>query len=120
MIKEKYIKLVDAYKDEDTIDIIQSDIVAICLYFSAVCNMEVKMPVLRRTCEGEYLRDITTHLDEKRHDAHERAIAAIKRLNRYAQKKDLEPIFEGDADDRLQVAEFCKAVVDEFFDNRTM
>ena len=44
----------------------------------------------------------------------------VKRLNRFALMKGLEPIFVGDIDNRYEVADFCCAIVKEYFDNRTL
>ena len=55
-----------------------------------------------------------------RNNAHERAIMGVKRLNRFAGMKGLEPIFDGDVSNRYEVADFCCETVKEYFDNRIL
>lgn len=110
MRKEKINKLIESWKDDkEVLDIIQADVLALGEYTQAVYYYE-----------GEEVRDALGKNDQSRHDAHERAIMGVKRLNRFASMKGLEPIFEGDIDNRYEVADFCCATVKEYFDNRTL
>lgn len=101
MIKEVFLQLVDTCKhDSDLLQIIEDD-----------------MDSFRY--EGEDVRDRIMVLDKNRRMAHEKAIVAVKRLNRYSEMYGVNKIFQGDVDDRYQVADFCKDIVNEFFDKRT-
>lgn len=119
MIKEKFVSIVNAYKDDnDVLDIIQKDMKSIGDYFSSVYMMETSMSIIYARYEGQELRDRIEALDSNRRFCHERAIMGVKRLNRFADMKNLEPVFSGDTDDRLQIADFCRDTMVEFFDGR--
>ena len=76
--------------------------------------------IIREKYEGEKVRDALEKNDQDRHNAHERAIMGVKRLNRFAGMKGLEPIFDGDVSNRYEVADFCCETVKEYFDNRIL
>ena len=121
MRKEKINKLIESWKDDkEVLDIIQADVLALGEYTQAVYYMEFSVAIIKAKYEGEEVRDALGKNDQSRHDAHERAIMGVKRLNRFALMKGLEPIFEGDIDNRYEVADFCCATVKEYFDNRML
>lgn len=120
MIKEKYQKLVDVYKsDQDILAIILDDMTALGSYVHEVYEMETFLPVLKVKYSDQELRDKRSLYDGNRHIAHERAIMAVKRLNRFSEKAGLKLFFEGDTTDRIQIANFCMQTVNEFFDKRS-
>lgn len=120
MMKEKYINLVNACKeDADMLEIVNSDIAALGLYVNAVYMMETTLPIIRVRYDGEELRDRVERLDRNRRDYHERAIMGVKRLNRFAAMMNVEEIFDGDVNDRYAIADFCMETVTEIFNDRT-
>ena len=104
----------------DMLDIIQADVLALGEYTQAVYSMEFSSAIIREKYEGEKVRDALEKNDQDRHNAHERAIMGVKRLNRFAGMKGLEPIFDGDVSNRYEVADFCCETVKEYFDNRIL
>ena len=57
MIKEKFLNLVNACKnDRDMLDIIESDMRALGEYVYAVHIMETSLPIIRVNYEGQELR----------------------------------------------------------------
>lgn len=58
-------------------------------------------------------------LDHNRKAHHERAIIGVKRLNRFAEMEGVKKIFTGDVEDRYAIADFCRDVTVEMFDDRT-
>lgn len=119
MIKEKFQALVSACAgDTDMLDIIDSDMQALSDYVNAVYAMETSIPIILARYEGEDVRDRIQTLDQRRRDKHERAIVAVKRLNRFAQMENVQPLFTGNTSDRYQVAKFCQACMAEFFSGR--
>lgn len=118
-LKLNYLTIVEAASDDyDMLEIINSDMNALELYVQSVYTMEVTIPVVRARYEGEEVRDRITALDRNRRAAHERAIIAVKRLNRFSGILGVAPLFEGDVNDRYQIADFCHKVVSEIFSNR--
>lgn len=120
LIKEKFLNLVNACKnDRDMLDIIESDMRALGEYVYAVHMMETALPIIRINYEGQELRDRIEKLDHNRRTHHERAIIGVKRLNRFAEMEGVEKIFTGDVEDRYAIADFCRDVTVEMFDDRT-
>lgn len=120
MIKEKFLNLVNACKnDRDMLDIIESDMRALGEYVYAVYMMETALPIIHINYEGQELRDRAEKLDHNRRAHHERAIMGVKRLNRFAEMEGIEKIFSGDINDRYAIADFCMDATVEMFDDRT-
>lgn len=120
LIKEKFLNLVNACKnDRDMLDIIESDMRALGEYVYAVHMMETALPIIRINYEGQELRDRIEKLDHNRRAHHERAIIGVKRLNRFAEMEGVEKIFAGDVEDRYAIADFCRDVTVEMFDDHT-
>ena len=121
MVKEKINRLIKECKDDfDMLDIIQSDVLALGEYVTEVCSMEFPSILIREREEGAKLREDLEKCDQDRHNAHERAIMGVKRLNRFAAMKGLPLIYEGDINNRYEIADFCSEVVNEYFDTRTL
>lgn len=119
MYKEKYINLINAWgEDEEAVDLIQSTVSVFPGYVAAVYEMETKLPYLSRHVKGEEYKERYSALDQERSRRHEAAISGVKTLNRLAEQVGVEPLFTGDPGDRLQVAAFCIAMVDEIFQKR--
>ena len=72
-------------------------------------------PVYRRLYEGQAYRDKMTALDEKRTIAHNAAIDACNKLNRWCVQLGVEPFCETETDDRRKVGEFCIRFVNEIY-----
>ena len=70
--------------------------------------------------EGDEYREMVSRYDRNRHNAHEDAIANVRLVNRLATMYDSEPLFTGDDQERLQVADFCLDVTVQLFQNRIM
>ena len=120
MYKTNFIALVNAYsKDEDALELIETNMNNLNNYVSAVYAMEVQIQTLRFRLEGDEYREAVTNLDRRRRSAHEAAIAACSILNRLAGLEGVEPLYSGNLEDRNEVAEFCIAIVDDLFHGRS-
>lgn len=114
-IKEKIMALASICDDQDMERILDSDLESIGNYVSAVYAMEYRIPIIRARYEGQNMRDKIMELDENRRMAHERAIMAVKRLNRISKMHGLPDFFPGDTKDRYAIADFCGKMVQELF-----
>lgn len=120
MIKEKFLNLVNACKnDSEMLEIIESDMKALGEYVYAVHMMETSLPIIHINYDGQELRNRVEKLDRNRRDHHDRAIMGVKRLNRFAEMEGVEKIFTGDIEDRYAIADFCRDTTIEMFDDRT-
>ena len=61
-----------------------------------------------------------TRYDRTRHDAHETAIANVRLVNRLAELYGVGPLFTGNDQNRIEVADFALDVVVQIFQNRIM
>ena len=88
-------------------------------YVKSVDEGETRIKIAYARYEGEELREIVSAADSARRIAHEAAISHTAVLNRMAESNGIAPLFNGDLDDRLQVADFCLDVTVELFQRRT-
>lgn len=118
-VTKKFTTLVEAARDdEDALEMIERSMNSFVLYVQAVYAMEVKIPILRFRCDATELGEAIMELDRSRRNAHEGAIASVKILNRICKMFDVAPLFEGNTEDRLAIAEFCSETVAAFFRER--
>lgn len=123
MYKERFKKLVLAVKEaggpymDDDLDTIVRDMDSFIDYVRSVFTMEVLLPVICARYEGQEVRDRISALDTSRRNKHERAIVAISKLERMCDDFGVPVLFEGNKEDRYEVADFCLAIVTEFFED---
>ena len=125
MYKEKFVALADAVgkkpeNAEKVTSMIELNMEHLVDYVKAVYMMEVTMQ-LQRARLGEDSREYAeklAELDHKRRSHHECAIAAVSVVNRMCGIYGVESIFDGNLDDRYEVADFCGNLVDEIFGSR--
>ena len=116
-----YVELLEYFKtDHDVLDIIKTDITHLQEYVQAVYSMETLIPIYRVRYDGDDLRYHIEKLDNARRDKHNLAIMSVKRLNRFADLADLPHLFDGNVDDRYEVADFCMNTVNTVFSARSL
>jgi hypothetical protein len=88
-------------------------------YTNKVYNMETQIMLARHRIDDprEY-QDLVTRLDTGRRAAHEGAIASVSMLNRICDMSGVEKVYDG-PDDRVAIGDFCGAIVNEFFEDRS-
>lgn len=120
MLKRNYEVLVGQFKDdEEMLDFIKERMQYICNYVEKVTMMEYSIPLLRARFEGQDLIDKIENLDKQRRIAHEMAISAVKQMNRLCVAEGVEKLFNGNEEDRYEIADFCGMVVNTLFEGRT-
>lgn len=118
-MEERFKKLVEAWSDdEDALVYIEKDMNAFANYVQAVYTMETKLVLAQSLYNHdiEKLSQIRYNLDSQRRNCHELAISAIKQLCIFANVKNVEPLYNGNLEDRYEIADFCRKVVLHFFD----
>ena len=121
-IAKKYEALINACKnDTELLDFIAERLAKMPEYV----NKRVQHIIYSYTHSGRVLNDDNVlnklcELDRLRTNAHETAICACQQLNRISQSMNLPLFFEGDLNDREQVACFASEVTIIFFDNNKM
>jgi len=102
---------------KEDIEIVQSFVQDCSKYVDAVVNMENAITVSRFILEPDAYREHLVNLDKSRKIAHDSLIVSVKLVNKLCRLYDVDPIYKG-SDSRIEVAEFAKQVVDEFFAER--
>ena len=59
-------------------------------------------------------------LDKQRNDTHNILISNVKIINRLCKKNNLPLIYDGNEEERIEVADFAQKVVDELFSTRRL
>ena len=91
-----------------------------CLdYVHTVDTAETRIKTARFRYEAAEYQDIVMNLDRARRVMHEGAIASVAIINRTARIYGTPKIFIGNAEDRLQIADFCLEISVEIFDRRS-
>jgi len=105
------------YKNED-IEFVEKYARKCGEYVEKVNAMETAINIGRYRMEPEEYREYVMELDRIRKIAHDALIADTKMLNRICEIYNYPPIYTGSLDDRNEIAEFAKKIVDEFFEGR--
>lgn len=120
MIKEKIERLVNAYKEDgEVIEMINDTMDGFADYVQSVNQMENTINIMRFKLDAAEYRERLQALDRNRRIIHNGCIAGCKLLNRLSASVGLDKFFEGNIEERLEVAEFAMEVTKEIFDNRT-
>jgi hypothetical protein len=120
MIKGKINTLVEnAKNDPDVLALAQEMVDACANYVDTVVNMENVISIYRfKANDPADYRAMVQRLDQSRRIAHNALIAAVRIVDRLCAMYGVEPVYGGHDEDRLAIAEFAKAVVDEYFEGR--
>ena len=114
------VELVREWNDDvDALEYIEKDMNSFATYVQSVYTMETRMVMAQAhySHDVEKIAEIRYNLDNQRRNAHELAITSIKRLCRFATIKGVEPLYDGDLEDRYEIADFCRRIVLHFFDS---
>ena len=123
---DAYLKLADKIKGSGSVDAaddleaLNDAMTSFREYVNRVDAGEQQILLAAVRFEGDEYREMVSRYDRNRHNAHEDAIANVRLVNRLAAIYETEPLFTGDDQERLQVADFCLDVTVQIFQNRIM
>ncbi|NMM64692.1 DUF3232 domain-containing protein [Clostridium sp. P21] len=123
MFREKineFIHVVSKSEDCECLDMMEELVDSASDYLRRVNVLEIGIMVGKYNKEGTEYREYIKKLDKQRSNAHNNLISNVKIINRLCRKNDLVPIYQGNEDDRIEVAEFAQKVVDELFSTRKL
>lgn len=89
-------------------------------YIESINSMEAAITSARFRLEGNDYREYVMNLDKSRRLTHNSLIVSVKLLNRYCRLAEMDPIYKGDMESRIEIAEFAQKVVNEMFDTRKL
>lgn len=106
--------------DTDDYEVIE-DLVKCCTdYVKDVDVGEAQIKRIYATLDGDELRETVMHIDNRRRNYHEAAIASCKMINRFAEMNGVNNIFKGDVSNRYEVADFCLEITSTLYQNRRL
>ena len=125
MKKEKFIALANAIgaseMAEKVLPMLEKQMECIVDYVKAVYMMDIQIQIMNaRTMDKDEAIEKFHDLDVKRRRYHDAAIAALSVCNKMSERFGAAPIYDGDMDDRHEVADFCGDFVKEVFDFATV
>ena len=124
-IRERYISLLNAIEAEseedkkDDAEFVNERILNLGDYLLTVYVQQAELSSLNLRFSGIDIPEKVMDLDSRRHTAHEKAIDSVRQLNRLCRALGVPLIYEGDENNRQEIAAFCRDVVTNFFDMRT-
>ena len=104
--------------DVEVIEIIEDTINVYGDYVAYVHKMESLKPILKIKLGKDEYKNSVEEMDEKRTRIHNAAIASTKIINRLCESNRIPMFFEGNIEDRVEVAEFIRDVVVNIFEKR--
>ena len=123
MYREKineFIRVISESNDRECLDLMEDLISSASDYVRRVNVLEIGLMVGKYNKEGSEYREYIEKLDKLRSSAHNALITNVKIINRLCKNNDLPPIYDGDEEERIKVAEFAKQVVEELFSTRRL
>lgn len=104
--------------DVEVIEIIEDTINVYGDYVAYIHKMESLKPILKIKIGKDEYKNSVEEMDEKRTRIHNAAIASTKTINRLCEFNELPLFFQGNIEDRVEVAEFIRDVVVNIFEKR--
>lgn len=123
MYREKineFIRAISESNDRECLDLMEDLISSVSDYVRRVNVLEIGLMVGKYNKEGSEYREYIEKLDKLRSSAHNALITNVKIINRLCKNNDLPMIYGGNEEDRIEVAEFAKQVVEELFATRRL
>jgi carboxylesterase type B len=123
MFREKineFIKVISKTEDSECLDMMEELIESASDYIRRVNVLEIGVMVGKYNKEGDEYREYIKKLDKQRSNAHNSLISNVKIINRLCRNNNLSMIYQGNEEDRIEVAEFAQKVVDELFSTRRL
>lgn len=121
--RDELSRLVQSLKargEQELIPDIESFIMACGEYVYQVNNLEAAITVGVHYKELKEYSEYKNKLDAERHNIHNSLIVSLKLVTRYCTLAEMEPIYKGNLDNRIQIGDFALEVAAEFFETRIL
>lgn len=107
-------------EDLDCVEVLEDLVESAAEYVKDVNVLEGGILIAKYYKDGEDYRNYIEGLDKERTSAHNELIANVKIINRLCKKYNLSPIYNGDEEDRIAIANFGFELVKEIFSTRRL
>lgn len=121
--RESFRELVEILKSKGEDDLIKSveETIRLCgQYVFKVNNMEGAFITADLIMESREYREYVNDLDADRHNTHEGLIPSVKLLNNICKMVEIEPIYKGNIENRVEIGDFALDVVSDLFQTRKL
>lgn len=115
--KERVQELLKRVEKQDA-ELVEQALESCNRYINSIVNMENAIGVARFRMEAAEYREYIQQLDRSRKINHNATIVNVKILNRLCDLYGVKPVYEGDLDNRKEVAAFAFRVVQDYFEER--
>jgi len=116
----EFIRTISESNDRECLDLMEDLISSASDYVRRVNVLEIGLMVGKYNKEGAEYREYIEKLDKQRSNAHNALITNVKIINRLCKNNNLELIYSGNEEDRIEVAKFAQQVVEELFSTRRL
>lgn len=116
----EFIRTISESDDRECLDLMEDLIASASDYERRVNVLEIGLMVGKYNKEGSEYREYIEKLDKLRSNAHNSVITNVKIINRLCRNNNLEPIYSGNEEDRIEVVGFAQQVVEELFSTRRL
>jgi succinate dehydrogenase/fumarate reductase-like Fe-S protein len=119
MYREMLIELVLKLQMNDEVELVRDMIINCGAYIQKVNVLEAQV-ITRAVDNPEDYRQLVSEMDKQRSTAHNALISSVAIINRLCKTVDMPPLFPGNIDNRIEVAEFAMKLVNEMFQHRRL
>lgn len=119
MYKEIIMDLISRLESAYEIVLVRDMITNCEVYLQKVIALEAQI-ITRTAIDSEEYRQRVSEMDKQRSTAHNSLISSVAIVNRLCRIADLPPLFPGNIDNRIEVAEFAMKLVNEMFQHRRL
>lgn len=113
-----FINLVSESDDSDCLDMINDLVESAADYIKRVNILEAGLITARINCDPSEYRNIIERLDKMRSAVHNDLIINVKAVNRLCRAHNIPLLFEGNEEERIEIAEFALNLSNEIFNTR--
>ncbi|HYE81560.1 MAG TPA: DUF3232 domain-containing protein [Clostridia bacterium] len=104
--------------DEQYADAMKDLIESAAEYIKKVAVHESEKSVARLSMEGDKYGEYIQQLDGNRRTAHNKLISDVRVVNRLCKLYGISLMFEGDENNRIEIADFAQQIINEYFNTR--
>lgn len=123
MLRDRFNSLINALKEKGELEFVKDveEIIGSCSkYIDRVNAMEAALATARFTMEDDDYRQHIYNLDSSRRIFHNALIVNTKLLNRYCKLAEVQEIYTGNLESRIEIADFAMEVVKVMYETRKL
>lgn len=123
MYRERIAVLIDLIshnEDSEYVEIIRDLLESAAEYIKKVVSLEAALSIAKLNKEGNEYRAYIQQLDSSRSTVHNKLIGNVKLVNRLCSNYGIPVIYDGDENNRIEIAEFARQLILQYFNTRKL